>query len=326
MRRIFVEGDGFFSWALPLYRAWGILVRVHLLFILIAVIRLISPIQPGAAGLAYEAFFIGSIFVFVLLHEYGHCFACRYVGGEADEILMWPLGGLAMCRTPHDWKKALITTVGGPAVNLVLALIFAGIMLALGAGLGVVIFNPFDRIAPIVREAWFNQDSAYWKFLLFFAYQANIYMFLFNVLMPMFPMDGGRIFQELLWARLGYRKSMQIAVNVGLVVAVAVGGYAVLSGSNSLLSIALFGGITCYMERRKLAMTQDEPWAESLRMTESEDARKYKMAAKQQERERQKQADVDRILAKIAASGMDSLSRSEKATLREATERKRAGA
>ena len=40
-----------------------------------------------------------TIFVFgmlVLVHELGHCFACRRVGGEADDVLMWMLGGLAL--------------------------------------------------------------------------------------------------------------------------------------------------------------------------------------------------------------------------------------
>ena len=40
----------------------------------------------------------------VLLHEFGHVAACRSTGGEADEILMWPLGGLAFTRPVNDFK------------------------------------------------------------------------------------------------------------------------------------------------------------------------------------------------------------------------------
>ena len=36
------------------------------------------------------------VFFSVLLHEFGHCFAARWVGGDANDILMHPLGGLAM--------------------------------------------------------------------------------------------------------------------------------------------------------------------------------------------------------------------------------------
>jgi hypothetical protein len=44
------------------------------------------------------------------------------VDGEADEILMWPLGGLAFCAVPHTARANLITAVGGPFVNVVLCL------------------------------------------------------------------------------------------------------------------------------------------------------------------------------------------------------------
>ena len=58
--------------------------------------------------------------------------------------------------------------------------------------------------------------------------------------------------------------------------------------------------------------------------TRAED-RKYKEALKQQQREQHDQAEVDRILAKIAATGMDSLSRAERRALQRATESKRRG-
>ncbi|MCH7765652.1 MAG: M50 family metallopeptidase [Acidobacteria bacterium] len=55
------------------------------------------------------------LFVVVLVHEFGHCFGARYTGGEADEILIWPLGGLAYASPPHNAKAHMITTVAGPA-------------------------------------------------------------------------------------------------------------------------------------------------------------------------------------------------------------------
>lgn len=36
----------------------------------------------------------------VLIHELGHCLAARSVGGRAEQILLWPLGGLAYIA--HD--------------------------------------------------------------------------------------------------------------------------------------------------------------------------------------------------------------------------------
>lgn len=327
LRRIFGEGDGFQNWAFPIYRAFGILVRVHLLLVVYAAVRLLKPIAPGTIGLAYEAFFLGAGFLFVLLHEYGHCIACRKVGGEADEILLWPLGGLAMCRPPHDWKSALITTLGGPAVNVILAVVLGGVLLGLGAGWGVVLFNPFN-IGGAFSGEWFMVNSSHVKTLLFFSYAINVYLTLFNMLLPMFPMDCGRVVQELLWWKMGYHKSMVISTTIGLVAAVCVGTYAIFAETPMLLGIAVFSGFTCYSQKQqlKLMVDQSEPWAASLRDDDRDDRKKYAAAARQQQRERDKQAEVDRILAKIAATGMDSLSRREKAALKEATERKRAGA
>jgi len=39
--------------------------------------------------------FGGVFFLSILLHEFGHVIAARMTGGSGDEILIWPLGGLA---------------------------------------------------------------------------------------------------------------------------------------------------------------------------------------------------------------------------------------
>src|SRR5207244_5592755 len=66
---------------------------------------------------------MGLLFFSVLLHEFGHCFAARSVNGDAQEVLLWPLGGLANVEVPHTPRANLIVAAGGPAVNLVLALL-----------------------------------------------------------------------------------------------------------------------------------------------------------------------------------------------------------
>ncbi len=42
-----------------------------------------------------------ALFAIVLMHEFGHCFAARWVGGEAEDILMSPLGGPRRSRARH---------------------------------------------------------------------------------------------------------------------------------------------------------------------------------------------------------------------------------
>lgn len=334
-RRMFVEGDNFFGWSFPLFTVpdWfpgirGIHVRVHFLYILIAAGELIGSLRHDSLGFPFAAAMMATLFVMVLLHEFGHCLACRWVGGEADQVLMWPLGGLAFCRPPMRWKPALITTLGGPAVNVLLLPILGGVLIAIGASWReVVFFNPFDpRIA--LAGAWFDNYGRVW---LWSAYYVNLILLAFNMLLPMFPMDCGRVVQELLWAKLGYKKSMTIAVNLGLVVAVGLGVFAIMFQQSRLIGIALFGGITCFNERQRLAMLEDQPaWA-----YDTDKGRKgfgsdpataaqekaYKAALKRQQKEQESQREVDRILDKIRDRGMQSLTGREKSILKDATER-----
>lgn len=324
------------AWAIPLYRVGGITVKVHVMFVLyIALELLFANARANAIGMGYTALFMGTLFVIVLLHEYGHCLACRFVGGEADEILLWPLGGLASCRPPHHWKASLVTTLGGPTVNVVLWPVLGLGVLASGIGWDGVLFNPLFPNQALVK---LNLD-AWWKVALWEAYYVNLMLLAFNMLCVMFPLDAGRVVQELLWGRLGYRRSMEIAATAGLGVAGVLAVLGMVTQQTTLLSVAIFGGVICYGERQKLRWMGDEldeesPFAASLgragsfRVSEPEvETPKGPSRAelKRQEEERRHQEEVDRILAKIKASGMASLTRGERATLERDTEKKRGG-
>ncbi len=332
MRRLFVDGDDFFSWSVPFFRFSGINVRIHLFYLVLIATRLIWPLQPGVRGLAFEAFAMGSLFVLVLMHEFGHCFACRWVGGEADRILMWPLGGLASCRPPHNWRAALITTLGGPGVNLVLIPVIGGVLLAMGASWDVLVFNPFAPGSVLLSE-FFAFNTSYARYLAWSVYYMNLVLLLFNMLLPMFPMDCGRVVQELLWPRLGFRKSMLIATNLGIFVAVLVGVFALTAGQNILFTVCVFAGIVSFQERARIRLTEDAGPLEGYDFSRGhqgmpsaeENRRGFERARKQQERERREREEVDRILAKIANQGMGSLTRAERKTLEAETARKRAG-
>jgi stage IV sporulation protein FB len=341
VRRAF--GENPLTWALPLYRLGGITVKVHVFFVLYIVLELIfANTRSDAIGMGYTALFLGTLFVLVLLHEYGHCLACRFVGGEADEILMWPLGGLASCRPPHHWKASLVTTLGGPVVNVVLWPILGLAVLAMGTGWGGVLFNPLfpnRALASLGLDSW-------WKVAVWQAYYVNFMLLAFNMLCVMFPLDAGRVVQELLWGRLGYRRSMEIATTAGLGMAGALAILGMVGQQTTLLSIAIFGGVVCYGEKQRLKWSPDpredeSPFAESLRggmgggfaggfgggFRERDEERaeeaERKAEAKRRAEEARHQAEVDRILAKIKASGMGSLTSAERKTLESDTQRKR---
>jgi Zn-dependent protease len=120
------------SWSVPLFRAFGIPVKVHITFFVITLGFFFREVLRQNAYIAwYDVFLFSVVMLFgvVLLHEFGHCFGGRSVGGEAREILIWPLGGLAFVETPQHPKAHLITVAAGPAVNLFFCIV-TGIGLA----------------------------------------------------------------------------------------------------------------------------------------------------------------------------------------------------
>ncbi len=329
MRRVFGDGENPFTWAIPVYSLWGIAVRVHLLFVVYAIAQIIRSIVPSETGAAFVLPLLGALFFLVLIHEYGHCFACRRVGGEADEIILWPLGGLAMVSPPHDWKSHLITVLGGPMVHVVLLPPLALAVRAITGGWEAVVFNPFSPGAALAMLSVSSEGMYIVALGVWALHYANIVLLAFNMLVPMFPMDAGRVVHALLWRSMGERRATEITVIVGFVVAGVLAVVGVVFQQTLLLALAVFGGVTCYLERRKVKMDGAEPWSQGgegwLRAGEDADAPERTVEREVARREREalrraeEQAEVDRILAKISATGMDSLTSKEKRTLRRAS-------
>jgi stage IV sporulation protein FB len=332
--------DNPMSWSIPLGRVIGIVVRVHIVFLIYIVIQLARSLtspdagEPAPLGFSLTALQLGCLFGIVLLHEFGHCIACRRTGGEADEILMWPLGGLAFCRPEQRWLPHLITAAGGPAVNVILLILLAPAMGLICQSLGAAIPNPLRPELPVLpsgRQPW-------WLLGMFFIHHVNLILLLFNLL-PIFPLDGGRIAQAVLWPRFGYVRSMRLAVYAGYIGAIGLFIFGWVVSQLMLVAIALFGGITCWMTLKQLQWTEavmgggSDEYAASLWGDDEAETKQKKRGPDRAERRRQRQvkaeaeetAEVDRILNKIAEKGMESLSRREKGLLRRATARRRQG-
>src|SRR5580765_1085653 len=120
-------------WSFPIGQLFGIMIRVHpiLPMFVLGMIGRAWMSKPLANHGTYPtgawqdmAMLMVLMFVSILLHEFGHCFAARHMEGEADEVLLWPLGGLAFCRSlPHTPAAHFVTALGGPLVNLGLCII-----------------------------------------------------------------------------------------------------------------------------------------------------------------------------------------------------------
>jgi Zn-dependent protease len=149
------------TWSFPLPgRLFGVTIRIHVLFliVIIALPMRVAFQKDSPPGLWLEAcVLMGLLFVSVLLHEFGHCFGARAVDGDATEVLLWPLGGLAAVEVPHTPRAHFITTAAGPAVNLLLGV---AACLALACWSVAPSFKPWaDPYFPVVYH-W--SDGCYY--------------------------------------------------------------------------------------------------------------------------------------------------------------------
>ncbi len=332
--------DNPINWSFKVGRLFGIDIRLHLLFIFGALVLLAAEIRDGLNWIALQ-YAVGQIimlFGIVLAHEFGHCFGARFTGGDAREILMWPLGGLAYTSPPHTARANLITAAAGPLVNvlfLILTGAFVLVWLGTPAALPLNPFKPFVTAAPVM-------SSLHDWLVIFFT--LNLIILLFN-LAPVFPLDGGRILQCLLWPPRGYRDATNIASGIGMVGAIAFGVIGLFTREILLFAIAFFGYFTCWQQRQMLkagmfdadnefgydfsqgytSLERGEPRAE--RKPSYWERRRARREAEKARREAQRREEhrrlVDEILVKVHRSGIASLTPKERRILEEETNRQR---
>ncbi len=102
-----------------LFKAFGIEVSLDPWWILAAV-YLVQAGRDQYSSLIWSIWELLALFSIVLLHEFGHALACRSVGGRANRIVLWPLGGVAFVDPPSRPGPTLWSIAAGPLVNVLL--------------------------------------------------------------------------------------------------------------------------------------------------------------------------------------------------------------
>lgn len=333
--------DNPLNWSFSIGRLFRIKIRLHVLFVLGAVVVLARSAGEGGGGLSDGAVQLALLFLIVLMHEFGHCFGCRFVGGEATEILMWPLGGLASVAPPHDWRAHLLTTLAGPAVNAVFCLVTAIVLVVWTGSVAAVPWNPFDPFSPLFSGLAISTSQEW--LIVFFG--LNYVILLFN-LTPVYPLDGGQALQNILWPRLGRSRSTMLASGIGMVGAIVIAVVGFLTDATLLFFIAVFGYVTCWQQRQQLRMMGE--WETgalgydfsqgytSLERTAAArprkpgfwERRRRRREALRRERERREAQEranrLDEMLAKIRVYGLGALTPEERRFLDQETRRRQA--
>jgi Zn-dependent protease len=220
------------NWSLKLFKVKGIDIKVHLTFVLIliwAAYRWSVGTGEGIQGAIFGTAATLLLFFSVTLHELGHSFQALKYGVKVRDITLLPMGSLAQIEEiPEDPDKELRIAIAGPLVNFGIAALLIGIAALLNT-----------RALLSLNELSQSLGRVSWSGLLAYLTAANLMLGLFNMI-PAFPMDGGRILRALLAKRMNHAKATKIAAQIGQGFALVMGFGGLLSGSWTLVIIAVF--------------------------------------------------------------------------------------
>jgi Zn-dependent protease len=329
------------DWSFKLYTAFGITVRMHWLFPLFIVVEFLK-----ATHIVYWAIVVGILFLQVLCHEYGHALTARRVMAGCDSIVIWPLGGAAYCGRASNYLDDMKVTFMGPAIN---SLFFVGGLATLAAlGLwNLSLLNPWATWYPYAYHPDYSMGAQLALNALVISTKLGMILTAFNLLLPAYPLDGGRLLLTYVSAHHGRERAARVSSTIGLPVGVGLMVWAVLRGGTMSDNMLLFLlGLWVLMDNYNLrrmaaagaldqhpAFPVEAEWA-SLTYRE-EPARKpgfferwRRRRAAEADRRRHEEdalirAKADQVLDKVAREGMHSLTPEERRILEEASRKMR---
>jgi Zn-dependent protease len=281
----------------------------------------------------YAPTLLGILLASLFLHEAAHVLAARRCGGHAEQVIVWPLGGLVPAAAPRDARAELLVGAAGPLINLLAAAAALPALLMLDKS------RFWDLINPLVVPHGQVDSLTLWNYLpecLALAFWLNWLLFLIN-LIPAFPLDGGRILHAGLWLTIGQRSMLSavlISQFMGLLLLV---GAWLVHDSRDLSSVwapLAILGVVLFFSARSEAMSapdshrDDDPLGYDFSQGYTSLERELDAGQKaelgpvgrwleerreaRQERQRQLEEDeerrVDDILARLHITGLDGLS------------------
>jgi stage IV sporulation protein FB len=207
----------------------GVPVRVHPFF---WVVTILLGMGSGASTPPKQVLiWMIAVFASIVVHEFGHALAIRYYGWR-PRIILYSFGGLAAYEpTYRDRRAQIVIALAGPAAGFIFA---AAILAGIVAAGHEVRFRP-DFLAPFAFEIF---DLENLNILIFDLLYVNIAWGLLNLL-PIYPLDGGKVAQEAL-TFFNPRDGMRQSLLISIVAAVGV-GIALYMRQNSFYALILFG-------------------------------------------------------------------------------------
>src|SRR5258708_991741 len=172
------------SFSIQVGHLFGVEVRLHLTFLILPLFVFWTESTVRSANGPRDLALVGIVLLCVGAHEIGHMLVARRYGLIPKVVILLPLCGVtifdesrtqAAVSAEAAWKRDVRIALMGPLVNIVLAVIAAGIIFPSVPGANLWKW-PFLQASNLPR-------SLVW---------ANLYLAALNLL-PAYPLDGGRI-------------------------------------------------------------------------------------------------------------------------------------
>ncbi len=173
----------------------GISVYMHWAWFLAFYYLTTRPHSYSSYG--WSALEILALFAIVLTHEFGHQLACRSVGGQTHDIVLFPFGGVAYVSPPQRPGAQLWSIAAGPLVNVALIPVLS-VLVSVSSHLDW--YDTHPDAYQLFHNIWY----------------INIGLLIFNM-MPVYPLDGGQILRSLLWFPFGRANSLMAASVIGFI-------------------------------------------------------------------------------------------------------------
>jgi Zn-dependent protease len=324
------------SGSLPLGSLFGVRLRAHSSLILFALVSAVFMSAPVSMRFLCMGLWLAAL----VAHELAHCIVARRQGGFADEAILWPAGGLAVPESPHRASANFVAAAAGPGINLFLAVAAgfgvylltpthvahaAGVASTAAIGRVTELMNPFLPLKPDFSAGWGDPMMYCWWIC-----AINYRLFLLN-LIPIFPLDAGRMMQCVIWPMVGHFRSLMIETSVGMAGAVAMGLVSLAVGYWVIAVCMMFCFFQAYQRRLILNESGGEDWRDSFDFSSSlfgeEKPRRKRLsrrvirrARRIAQQEKAVRDRIDEILAKVSKTGITSLTWVERRALKRATQ------